>query len=81
VHVDCNKYAASFKITNGVKKEDLTGDDCAPDELIDSAMGLWAIMCATRRSPSARTTAVRSEVLLAVRVGAVAVMAVRDRFE
>jgi hypothetical protein len=44
-------YAYKVKITNGVKKEDLTDDDCAPDELIDSATGLCAIMCGDEKKP------------------------------
>lgn len=40
-------YAYKVKITNGVKKEDLTDDDCAPDELVDLGTGLCAIMCDT----------------------------------
>lgn len=38
-------YAYKVKITNGVPKEDLTDDDCAPDELVDLTTGLCAIMC------------------------------------
>ncbi len=38
-------YAYKVKITNGVKKEDLTDDDCAPDELVDQSTGLCAVMC------------------------------------
>jgi hypothetical protein len=38
-------FAYKVKITNGVKKEDLTDDDCAPDELVDMGTGLCAIMC------------------------------------
>ena len=40
------------KITNGVKKEDLTDDDCAPDELVDQTTGLCAIMCGTAANPT-----------------------------
>jgi hypothetical protein len=40
-------FAYKVKITNGVRKEDLTDDDCAPDELIDLTSGLCAIMCDT----------------------------------
>lgn len=38
-------YAYRVKITNGVKKEDLTDDDCAPDELVDLGTGYCAVMC------------------------------------
>jgi C1A family cysteine protease len=38
-------YAYKVKITNGVKKEELTDDDCAPDELVDIGSGLCAVMC------------------------------------
>jgi hypothetical protein len=40
-------FAYKVKITNGVKKEDLTDDDCAPDELVDLGTGLCAVMCDT----------------------------------
>lgn len=40
-------FAYKVKITNGVKKEDLTDDDCAPDELVDMSTGLCAVMCDT----------------------------------
>lgn len=45
-------YAYKVKITNGVKKEDLTDDDCAPDELIDLGTGLCAIMCNDDERPN-----------------------------
>lgn len=38
-------YAYRVKITNGVPKELLTDDDCAPDELVDLGTGLCAVMC------------------------------------
>jgi C1A family cysteine protease len=38
-------FAYKVKITNGVPKADLTDDDCAPDELLDTGTGLCAIMC------------------------------------
>lgn len=38
-------YAYKVKITNGVPKEDLTDDDCAPDELVDLTTGICALMC------------------------------------
>jgi len=38
-------YAYRVKITNGVPKEFLTDDDCAPDELVDLGTGLCAVMC------------------------------------
>lgn len=41
-------HAYKVKITNGVKKEDLTDDDCAPDELVDLGTGLCAVMCVNR---------------------------------
>lgn len=44
-------YAYKVKITNGVKKEDLTDDDCAPDELVDASTGLCAVMCGTEANP------------------------------
>ena len=44
-------YAYKVKITNGVKKEDLTDDDCAPDELVDTATGLCAMMCGDEKNP------------------------------
>lgn len=45
-------FAYKVKITNGVKKEDLTDDDCAPDELVDLGTGLCAIMCADDSRPN-----------------------------
>ena len=45
-------YAYKVKITNGVKKEDLTDDDCAPDELVDLTTGYCAIMCADDTRPN-----------------------------
>lgn len=42
-------YAYKVKITNGVKKEELTDDDCAPDELVDLGTGLCAVMCGDDR--------------------------------
>ena len=38
-------YAYKVKITNGVPKDILTDDDCAPDELVDIGTGLCAVMC------------------------------------
>jgi hypothetical protein len=38
-------HAYRVKITNGVPKEELTDDDCAPDELVDLGTGLCAVMC------------------------------------
>ena len=32
-------------------KEDLTDDDCAPDELVDQATGLCAPMCGNESDP------------------------------
>ena len=46
------KRAFKVKITNGVKKEDLTDDDCAPDELLDMGTGLCAVMCANDSRPN-----------------------------
>jgi hypothetical protein len=40
-------FAYKVKITNGVPKEDLTDDDCAPDELVDQSTGLCSPMCGT----------------------------------
>jgi C1A family cysteine protease len=45
-------YAYKVKITNGVKKEDLTDDDCAPDELVDLTTGLCAVMCGDDSRPN-----------------------------
>jgi hypothetical protein len=45
-------YAYKVKITNGVKKEELTDDDCAPDELVDSTTGLCAVMCKNDDRPN-----------------------------
>ncbi len=45
-------YAYKVKITNGVKKEDLTDDDCAPDELVDIGTGLCAVMCGDDSRPN-----------------------------
>jgi hypothetical protein len=45
-------YAYKVKITNGVKKEDLTDDDCAPDELVDLTTGLCAVMCPDDSRPN-----------------------------
>jgi hypothetical protein len=44
-------YAYKVKITNGVKKEDLTDDDCAPDELVDQTTGICAVMCGDEANP------------------------------
>lgn len=38
-------YAYKVKITNGVPKDLLTDDDCAPDELVDIGTGFCAVMC------------------------------------
>ncbi len=45
-------YAYKVKITNGVPKEDLTDDDCAPDELVDLTTGLCAVMCSDDSRPN-----------------------------
>jgi C1A family cysteine protease len=45
-------YAYKVKITNGVKKEELTDDDCAPDELVDLTTGLCAVMCKNDERPN-----------------------------
>lgn len=45
-------YAYRVKITNGVPKEDLTDDDCAPDELVDLGTGLCAVMCSGDSRPN-----------------------------
>ena len=45
-------YAYRVKITNGVPKEDLTDDDCAPDELVDLTTGLCALICADDSRPN-----------------------------
>lgn len=45
-------YAYKVKITNGVPKEDLTDDDCAPDELVDLSTGICAIICADDSRPN-----------------------------
>ena len=45
-------YAYKVKITNGVKKEDLTDDDCAPDELVDLTTGVCAVLCKDDSRPN-----------------------------
>lgn len=45
-------YAYKVKIDGGVKKEDMTDDDCAPDELLDAATGLCAQICPGDTRPS-----------------------------
>jgi aminopeptidase C len=45
-------YAYKVKITNGVPKEDLTDDDCAPDELVDLSTGLCALICSDDSRPN-----------------------------
>ncbi|MBX3209807.1 MAG: C1 family peptidase [Labilithrix sp.] len=45
-------YAYKVKITNGVRKEDLTDDDCAPDELVDLTTGICAVMCSDDSRPN-----------------------------
>jgi C1A family cysteine protease len=45
-------YAYKVKITNGVPKEELTDDDCAPDELVDLTTGLCAVLCADDSRPN-----------------------------
>lgn len=45
-------HAYKVKITNALKKEDLTDDDCAPDELIDLGTGLCAVFCANDTRPN-----------------------------
>jgi hypothetical protein len=48
-----NMYQAyKVKITNGVPKQDLTDDDCAPDELIDLGTGLCAVLCPDDSRPN-----------------------------
>jgi hypothetical protein len=42
-------YAYQVKITNPVPKDQLTDDDCAPDELVDLGTGLCAPMCGDNR--------------------------------
>jgi hypothetical protein len=38
-------YAYKVKLSDGVKKEDITDDDCAPDELVDIMQGVCALIC------------------------------------
>jgi hypothetical protein len=38
-------FAYRVKIDGSVKKEDLTDDDCAPDELLDLTSGLCGLIC------------------------------------
>ena len=45
-------HAYRVKITNPVPKEQLTDDDCAPDELVDIATGLCAVMCGADGRPN-----------------------------
>ena len=45
-------HAYRVKITNGVPKEELTDDDCAPDELVDLGTGLCAVMCGNDGRPN-----------------------------
>lgn len=45
-------YAYRVKITNGVPKEDLTDDDCAPDELVDLGTGICALICPDDSRPN-----------------------------
>jgi hypothetical protein len=44
--------AYRVKITNPVPKEDLTDDDCAPDELVDLGTGICAVMCGADGRPN-----------------------------
>jgi hypothetical protein len=45
-------FAYKVKIAAGVKKEDLTDDDCGPDELVDVGTGLCAAICADESRPN-----------------------------
>jgi hypothetical protein len=45
-------YAYKVKLSDGVKRDDLTDDDCAPDELIDITTGICAVMCADDTRPN-----------------------------
>jgi len=45
-------YAYKVKISDGVKKEDMTDDDCAPDELLDLSTGFCGLICPDDTRPN-----------------------------
>lgn len=45
-------YAYKVKIEGGVKKEDITDDDCAPDELVDPQSLTCALICPDDSRPN-----------------------------
>lgn len=45
-------YAYKVKLSDGVKKDDVTDDDCAPDELVDIVQGICALICGDGSRPS-----------------------------
>lgn len=45
-------YAYKVKLSDGVKRENLTDDDCAPDELVDIQTGICAVMCPDDTRPN-----------------------------
>ncbi|AKU96466.1 hypothetical protein AKJ09_03130 [Labilithrix luteola] len=45
-------YAYKVKIDGGVKKEDITDDDCAPDELVDIQSLVCALICPDDSRPN-----------------------------
>jgi hypothetical protein len=52
-------YAYKVKIEGGVKKEDLTDDDCSPEELLDITTGLCGLMCGDERPNNGCPTGAR----------------------
>ncbi len=45
-------YAYKVKLSDGVRHEDLTDDDCAPDELVDPARMICAVICPDDSRPN-----------------------------
>lgn len=45
-------YAYRVKLSDGVKKDDITDDDCAPDELVDVGLGICGLICPNGERPS-----------------------------
>jgi hypothetical protein len=45
-------YAYRVKLSDGVKRDDLTDDDCAPDELVDIGTGICGLICTDGSRPN-----------------------------
>lgn len=45
-------YAYKVKTSDGVKRDDLTDDDCAPDELVDIGLGVCGLICPDDTRPN-----------------------------